>query len=280
MQADIQSLPKGSTAGLVAKGMANGVNWFPIRTAPLVTSGAPGFQPGSTPKPFVIGFNRDEGALFSPYGLDFNLEEYRQILEADFGIDGAQRILAFESQGRKPYNPASYEANTDADTSAAGYALSQVIGDFSLGYNTIRIIDAAADQMAAAELPAYGYRFDQESTFNFSGLAQCIPQAHQVCHTNELSYVFNTFYQRSPAQVFSVVSDPTSEEQKLGSAMSKAWTDFAKAPRTGWPYPPLQSGATGPYVQWGTPIGEINNMDDVIHSDLWASIEPTVAYQR
>ena len=280
MQADIQSLPKGSTAGLVAKGMANGVNWFPIQTAPVVTSETSGYQPGTTPKPFVIGFNLNEGALFSPYGLDFNLDEYRQILEADFGADGAQQILEFEDQGKKPYNPASYEANTDADTSAAGYALAQVIGDFSLGYNTIRIIDAAADQMSAADLPAYGYRFVQDSTFNFPGLPQCIPEAHQVCHTDELPYVFNTFYQRNPAQVFSVVSDPTSAEKTLGSAMSKAWTDFAKDPRTGWPYPPSQSGATGPYVEWGTPIGELNDMGDVIHFDLWNSLSPTVPYER
>lgn len=145
MRADIQSIPEGGTAGLVAEGMANGGNWFPIRAAPIVTSETPGYQPGTTPKPFVIGFNRDERALFSPYGVDFNLQEYRQILEADFGADGAQRILEYEYQGKKPYNPASYEANKDADTSAAGYALAQVIGDFALGYNTIRIVDAAAE---------------------------------------------------------------------------------------------------------------------------------------
>lgn len=94
-----------------------------------------------------------------------------------------------------------------------------------------------------------------------------------------IAYVFNTFYQRTPEQVFSLVSDPTDEEKALGSAMSTSWTDFVKNPHTGWAYPPLQSGATGPYVQWVTPIEELSNLGEVVHSDLWASIEPTVAYQ-
>src|SRR5262249_56440597 len=72
-----------------------------------------GFRGGpngpAEPKPYLIGVNRDEGALFADLANQaaggISQADYQFLLETAFGTSAATTIVGFTVDGNRPYDP-------------------------------------------------------------------------------------------------------------------------------------------------------------------------------
>ncbi|MEE2679299.1 MAG: carboxylesterase family protein [Myxococcota bacterium] len=277
LQAEWAALPRGGMPGLLVNGMALGMLWAPtVGVPPIVGQADEGFHPGSSPKPYVFGINRNEGFFFVPTPGKFSESLYLETLAQDFGAAAAQRIVNYEAGGTRPYDPASYEADPISGMSPAAQAMAWVITDYAFGAGNLRSALAAWKQMEAAGEPIYGYYFTEVSNFSFTGLQRCSPQTGHVCHTDELPYVFHNLLEKSDG-TFRPAQNVTPEETALANAMSAAWIRFAKDPAGkdgGWGHPALRSVTEGPYTAWQTPPATVNDLGTLLRYELWSTITP------
>ncbi len=277
MQAEWAALPKGGMPGLLVNGMALGMLWAPtVGVPPIVGQAYEGFHPGSSPKPYVFGFNQNEGFFFVPTPSEFSEGQYFQALEKNFGAEAAQRIRNYSSSGIRPYDPAFYETDPISGMSPAAQAMAQVITDYGFGSGNLRSALASWEQMQAAEVSMYGYYFTEVSSFNFTGLKRCSPETGHVCHTDELPYVFHNLLKKVDG-AFVPAENATDDEKTLANEMSWSWINFAKNPHaeeSGWSGPALVSVLDGPYKRWQAPSGLENDLGKLIHYDFWSSIAP------
>jgi carboxylesterase type B len=283
MKAQIEGMPPGGMPGLLSNGMALGMRWAPTAgVAPVVGQADTGFHPGSSPKPYAFGFNRNEGFFFVPEPEKFTAQSYARLMECNFGPNQAERIRQFTANGRRPYDPDSYRPDSDSGMSPAAQALAWVITDYAFGAGNLRSAQKAWDRMRDSGLPVYGYYFTQASTFNFTGLRRCGMSTGHACHTDELPYVFHNLLAKDAGD-FSPAKNVSREEEKLAEKMALAWSRFARDPfarLVGWVGGPLASVTGGPYVEWATPISTVNDLGTRVHYDFWSTIEagaPTVA---
>lgn len=124
-----------------------------------------------------------------------------------------------------------------------------------------------AEQMRAAGIPMFGYQFSKRSNFNYQGLVDCSPKSHNICHSYELPFVFNNFVQ---LEVTDYVPMPGSKsDRRVARAMTRAWTGFAKNPRTGWGYPAIVDPQRGPYVDFNTDIRLVRDMGSRVGYSVW-----------
>jgi carboxylesterase type B len=120
-------------------------------------------------------------------------------------------------------------------------------------------------QLAAAGVsPAYAYVFSQVTNFNiWPAVPQC---ADQVCHGDEIAYVFHTA--TNILQMF------TPAEEALSQTMAAYWGAFSRPgndPNAGGPTRPTWPMFPGfNYLNLGTPISTV--VDPPHNCSLWDEI--------
>ncbi|MEX0760596.1 MAG: carboxylesterase family protein, partial [Tistlia sp.] len=213
----------------------------PVEGALVVAQPNAGFAPAVEPRPFLFGVNRNEGAVFaylSDSEAPVTEAAYGAALEGMFGSDGRARIEAFAVEGLRIYSPAGAPKVTYYTQAAA--ALAAVLDDY-----WFRCANLETARLAAARIAAEGggaaihaYDFVQPPAFNAYGadFLACAPATGNVCHGNELPYVFNT--------LGTVAKPVRPDDQSLATALAGAWTAYA---RTGVPGPdwPVFDGTLG-----------------------------------
>lgn len=237
---------------LVPGSIANILPWTPIVDGQVFPSGPgliqsqpyAGFYQGplgtADAKPYVIGVNRDEGALFADLvnmaANGVTSLQYRSLLDGIFGARNAGTITGFASGGTRPYNSGDqgplppWFAN-----SAPAAAASTLFDDFAFRCGSF----LAADQVvsAAKAPPVYGYIFAQAPILSSPSAPACDPLPSQpafqnACHEFELPYVFNSFAAAG-------VSSVPPANARLAERIAGYWTNFATDldPGPGWaPY--------------------------------------------
>jgi carboxylesterase type B len=246
----VQQIISNETSSLLAlfflqEGFEELLVWAPIvdgtviTRQPLTVAQQEGF-----PKPVLLGTNRDEGTLFI-YGIlnasglnTLSKDLYEQLLKTLFGEQNLAAILA------------DYPA-VDGDNAATA---SRLINDYMFFCANRSAADGGGG-------PVYAYQFDQVSTFNFAGIPQC---ANEVCHTDELPYVFHS--------ATAIMQSFTPAEEALSKDMVAYWGNFGHPghnPNGGslveWPAFPGKK-----YLLLGTPI--MQAVDPPHNCGLWDSV--------
>lgn len=262
-------------------GLPQVLPWTPTVDGSLVLNQPlEGYAPGMRHKPYVFGFNRDEGVLFAGF-VDTIVTplEYDLLLDRVF-LSQAGRVRDFASAGVHPYDAAR-------DTSVAGMepaasAFSNLITDMIFKCANLVSADSAYQDHQhpvapdTARPPIFGYLF-QRSPVPFTPFPQvpeCSPARGTVCHSDELPYVFNTLI-AAQAEHGSAPVQPA--DRSLGRQMAAAWGNFAKrptqAPVAGWtPYTPGGGVYSWSGDQNGPMITTIAS--DAHCTQLWNSIYP------
>src|SRR5262245_15380817 len=192
------------------------------------------------PKPYLLGVNRDEGALFADLANQaiggITQSAYENMLDIAFGTSGAEAILGFTTAGDRPYDPADqgtlppWFAN-----SPQASALSAVINDFAFRCGSFLATDTVVATPGAERV--YAYLFAQAPIFTSDDSTACAPvptdpAIQNACHSFERPYVFNTFSTTNASQV-------PQANALLASRIARHWTNFARTlrPGSGWaPY--------------------------------------------
>jgi para-nitrobenzyl esterase len=192
------------------------------------------------PKPYLIGVNRDEGALFADLANQasggIGQSGYQQVLDIVFGTSGAAAIVGFTVDGVRPYDP------TDQTTlppwfanSPQAAALSTVINDFAFRCGSFLATDNVVAMPGAERV--YAYLFAQAPIYSSDGSTACAPfptdpGIENACHSFERPYVFNTL-STTNATLF------PRPNALLARRIARHWTNFARTlgPAEGWrPY--------------------------------------------
>ncbi len=184
--------------------------------------------------------------------------------------------MNFKASGQKPYNPESYSFDKKSGMTPAAQAMAKVITHYGFSTPIIEAARLSLGRMKAANLPTFGYYFTERSTFNHAGYKRCGPAADNVCHTEELPYVFHNFIEKVDDQsILLSGKQVTEQEYHLADRMNTSWANFAKEPlnwKQGWGYPPMQSAAKGPYVQWAAPVKIIDDLEQQVNYSFWLPI--------
>lgn len=241
--------------------IANLLPWTPIIDGQVFASGQTliqnqpyeGFYDGpkgtATPKPYLVGVNRDEGALFADLANQaadgLSQFEFDALMNAVFGPTAASAITGFTTTGgARPYDP------TDQGTlppwfanSAPAAAASTILNDFAFRCGTFLSTDRVRATPGAP--PVFAYLFAQAPIFSRDGSTACAPYpadpaAQNACHSFELPYVFNTLAATGAASI-------PAANARLARRISQRWSNFARDldPGQGWePYraTPLPGG--------------------------------------
>jgi para-nitrobenzyl esterase len=226
--------PLGEGLRVFLGGLPQVLPWTPTVDGALVV-GQPleGYAPGMRPKPYVFGFNRDEGVLFAAFadtlltGLEYNL-----LLDRVFLLQAGQ-VRDFSSGGVHPYD-------AGRDTSVAGMepaasALSNLITDMVFKCANLASADSAYHEHQhpvapdTARPPIFGYLFQRSPVpFNpFPKFPECSAARGTVCHGDELPYVFNTLAAIDSTHAGAPVQP---DDRSLARQMAAAWGNFAKRP--------------------------------------------------
>lgn len=281
--------------GEAAPQVGDSLPWSPTLDGTVIT-GQPlaGYAANMPAKPFVFGINQDEGVVFADLAyikapLAMTPLVINRAIGDVFGKD-ASAVTSYQQQGTTPYKAPAASAPGYMNGSAA--TMSRIVNDFAFRCGNLAMAGrgAAANAKAASALPTFGYLFAQAPIFNLykTGtpptvpVPACQPEAGNVCHANELPYVFNTL----PA----LVGQPPAADQALSQTMAAAWASFANNPanpspwsgNTGYTSLPARwtpySGTSSSLALWNTagsgsvPAATIDN--DANCSALWNTIAP------
>lgn len=252
---------------IIKGGLPQGLPWTPTVDGQVVV-GQPllGYAPGMTRKPYVFGFNRDEGVIFAALGAaHLDTTAYDGVVERVFFPDaGTVRNFSADSGRVKPYS-------ATGDTAVAGMplpasALSALITDMAFKCANLAAADSgySANQADPAAPPVFGYLFERSPIpfTMYTNVEECSVQSGMVCHANELPYVFNTL---SWADTFYVSAGLQAADTSLARQMAAAWGNFAKRPTQ----PPV-SGWT-PY----TPSGSVYSWSGITNGPMVANVAST-----
>ena len=221
--------------------IANILPWTPIVDGQIFTTGPTliqnqpyqGFYRGpkgiAGGKPYMIGVNRDEGAIFvdlvnqaSSGGIS-NLE-YEVLLNVAFGPTVQSQITGFTVNGNQPYNPADQGTLPPwFSDSAAAAAASSVLNDFAFRCGSFLTSDRVLASPGARRVHAY--LFAQAPIFSEDGSTACAPYPAQpgiqnACHGFELPYVFNTLAATNATSI-------PQANANLAKRISRYWTNYA-----------------------------------------------------
>lgn len=220
LDAHFDALPFEGMPGLLVTGMAQGMLWAPtVGVAPVAGQAYEGYQPGSSPKPYVFGINQNEGTFFVPEPAAFSRERYEAALECDFGSAAKDEILGYEIDGERPYDPDFHEPDAVSGMSAPAQAMAQVITDYGLAAGNVGSATRALPSMRKANLPVRGYYFTEVSNFTYTALRRCSPETRAVYHTTELLYVFHNLLEKEENGAFVPAEDVTAAEIRLADAL-------------------------------------------------------------
>lgn len=191
--------------------------WSPVIDGSLI-SGQPMANAANLKVPMLMGTNRDEGVLFAALMAQRKPEVatplgYSGFLGLLFGLDGALKI---ESNSR-------YRCLTAPCTTQLANVITDSI--FTCANRQFAIQAASAQNL-------YMYLFKLVSSFNLwappnpTVVTAC---NKQVCHGDELPYVFNTAQALNHTFV--------TQEETLSQTMGAYWASFAKSqsPGSSWP---------------------------------------------
>lgn len=256
-------------AGKAKPSFSPSLPWAPVIDGSLVT-GQPyaGYAPAMTSrKPLGLGVNRNEGVLFAAldYLVDkstFTQDEYGSTLEQLFGADLKKKILATPR-----YQPPTEWTATYYNNVAAAFA--NVVNDYVFSCGNVAAANAAASAAGAA--PVFGYWFTQPPFFDPLGLGACKPSTGNVCHGNELAYVFDNLGAVTTSKYQPKISDIA-----LAAAMSSAWIAFANNPTApqGWLRYQPGAGSTR-LAQWnGSDVTPVDLDTEANCSALWLLAKP------
>jgi len=276
-QAENLTLPPGGMPGLVTLALTNGhrATWGPtVGVAPLANQQPVlGFAPGVTPKPYAFGVNATEGAFFLPSPSTLTSEQYRDLLVEAFGAKRAQQILDFSEDKRRIYSPTGYRPLPGGGLTPASRALARLQTDFFVVSANILSVENALPAAGKAGTPIYGYHFLKRSSFDFTGLQRCAFASENVCHTDEIPYVWSDFVQKDATGRTIPVRDVSPEDLALGARMTGDWAAFAKNPNSGLGGSALTAGNDRQYVTYKaaepTPAGRLLPK---ARADLWMPI--------
>lgn len=286
-------------------GFPQSIQWAPVIDGDLIT-GQPQDGYGAanikTPKPYIFGVNADEGTAFAgmtcasfasnhgqinpvpseaaqciPAGAtssEMNEQWYDEAMTSLYGAKPAAAITAFRDAG--DHRP--YDAHTLPGTSyynAPSQAMAAVSNDDSFVCAGLRAADRSLAQVPGQQVHAYV--FAQPPLFDLykdTGTTACIPANGQVCHADELAFVFNTL--TVTATEFNGTLPVPATDRRLAGSMAVAWTRFARdlAPPAPWqPY-----AATGGFWRWqgtdGAMVPTMNLADKAHCPTLWNKITP------
>ncbi|MBF0327304.1 MAG: carboxylesterase family protein [Alphaproteobacteria bacterium] len=242
---------------IIRSGFPEALPWTPVVDGTFVT-GQPldGYAKGMPSKPTLFGTNADEGAIFAgiacageattngipnpntaqlaqciPAGKTsspLNPTMYGEAIAGLFKPINEPRITGFKNAaGAQPYKASAATGTSFYNGTAQTFA--SVINDQSFQCGNLQSANAALKQ--APNNPIWAYRFAQPPLFNSYPTVPtqaCAPGNGQVCHGNELPYVFNTLNQ--------FVQPVPAADAALAQAMGQAWTSFAAnlTPPAGW----------------------------------------------
>jgi carboxylesterase type B len=246
---------------------AQSLPWQPVVDNSLVF-GEPyaGYASGVKPKPVAVGTNLDEGALFVGAAYKpsrFTALTYRLLVSHVYKGKYEDFIKNDRYNPDKQYirpEDSGYENKYSA-------AFTNIMTDYVFVCGNISSLNNALGQSAST--PVYYYQFTQKPFFDLYDLAgtlpppsngACQPDSLNVCHGNELAYVFNTL----PA-VSSYFKPPAGGgDAQLAGRMYVAWAAFAKGqttPSDGWVQ--YARGGAGPAALWNAnaPTGTVANVD-------------------
>ena len=276
-QAELLTLPVGGMPGLITQFLTTrSVAWAPtVQVEPILEQPDQGYSPGVTPRPYVFGVNRDEGAFFLAASNTLTPEGYQQILSQSFQPAQVQRILSYSENGRKLYDPASYAPRPGGGLTPASIALARLQTDLLVGVPNVKTAIRTHQQQQAAGLPIYGYHFVYEANFDFNGLLRCSVASGMVCHTDEIPFAWSTFVQKNAIGETGPGKDPgpSTADWALAKAMTKAWSGFAKDPLQGWGHPRFNGTPKGDVVIWNNLVGQGPLMPPARYA-LWEALLP------
>jgi para-nitrobenzyl esterase len=235
----------------VPTAIANILPWTPIVDGQIFSGKTliqnqpyQGFHDGpggkAKPKPYLIGVNRDEGALFADLvnqaAGGVTQAEFQVLLNVVFGPTAAAAITGFTVGGDQPYSPSDqgtlppWFAN-----SPQAAAASTILNDFIFRCGTFLATDDVVATPGAK--PVHAYLFAQAPIYTSDDSAACAPNPAQpgiqnACHGFEVPYVFNTL------QATNATLIPPANAL-LARQIAQAWTRFARTldPGPSWrPY--------------------------------------------
>jgi carboxylesterase type B len=234
----------------VSTAVANILPWTPIVDGQIFTGGTlvqnqpyQGYYSGPNgvvmPKPYLIGVNRDEGALFADLAnqnVGITPGGYQALLNVVFGQSATAAIVGFTAGGRRPYDPADQGTLPPWFANApAAAAASTLLNDFLFRCGSFLATNHVVATPGAK--PVHAYLFSQAPIYSSDGSTACAPfptdpSIQNACHSFELPYVFNTLSATNAPAV------PLANAQ-LARQIARHFTNFARTldPGSGWgPY--------------------------------------------
>ncbi len=196
------------------------------------------------PKPYLVGVNRDEGALFADLANQgvggISQSAYQELLDISFGTSGANSIVGFTAGGGRPYDPADqgtlppWFAN-----SPQAAAVSTLINDFVFRCGNFLAADNVVETSDAR--PVYAYLFAQAPIYESDGSTGCAPfpaepGIQNACHSFELPYVFGTLSSTNAALI-------PQANSRLARRIARHWTHFARTLEPGGDWQPYRANS-------------------------------------
>ncbi len=213
-------------------GLAEALPWTPVVDGVTVMDQPyKGYVTGASAKPLIFGVNANEGALFSDLvyiesGNSLSADKYGALRDALFGVVYSTRIGLYNTGTLlKPVRPYSAYDQTGVPSyfSPAAQALSTLINDFAFRCGNLMAQQAVYYQQKfqGSVPPVYAYLFTQPPLYDTygAGVPACTAASGNVCHGNELPYVFNTLGNN--------VNPVPAADAALAQTMGAAWTTFA-----------------------------------------------------
>ncbi len=222
-------------------GPQNLLVWTPMLDGTQIT-GEPIAAANTLKIPLIMGTNQDEGWAFTPCPSATNptgvLPPFAYTLAVnDLFPTDASTVTSFSPDGGQTHPYACPSNATDCSS-----YLAQVMTDYVFSCAN-RHFAQLASTSSSANAPMWVYLFTEESTFpSWPGMpAKC---ATEVCHSEELPYVFNTAAGVCPSYSF------TAGQEMVAGWIGDYWTRFAT---TGNPNPKTRSNkppAAGNPLWW------------------------------
>lgn len=243
-QADFLNLGINNGGGPAPAGgaLADSLPWAPtIDGSDVIAQPIAGFAANMPQKPFMFGVNANEGAIFAAMiaaGIPgpYLPAEYNKILAKAIPDTTARANIADypKDSKQKPYvapaaNPPTYYG-LDKVTNGTAQTTNLLIDDFAFHCANLWTAGQAYNQIANVKGSAaiYGYLFGQQPIYDLYKSASgepvpaCAPSNGNVCHANELPYVFST--------LGLLVTTPPQADVTLAGTMTSTWASFAKNP--------------------------------------------------
>lgn len=231
-------------------------------------------------KPFIVGMNQDEGVAFAAVAArDMNPGnpsaapdpgQYLLLLANSFGSGNG-------IANNPRYNHNAAGTHTYSYYSADGQALANVIGDYTFVCGADKAATAALSQYP--DEPVFAYYFAQRPFFDLfdprnRGPADgaCKPASGNVCHTNEIPYVFETLENVEANSGNTYKPEPDNgDDAALARRMADNWFQFASnTTPADWDRYAVAAHNAKQFIQPGAP-NTVSLNDKSLCSTMWAN---------